>query len=701
MVNLAGNWRRFCNAMAVAGVCVLLLAATGSSDAPAATSALPEGALRPTIRQRLLAPRIATLLEQAHFSRKRMDDALSAQVFDRYLDSLDPQRSYFTAADIASFARWRNSFDDMIHSGDVAPGFQIFASFQQRNRQRLEYAVSLLAREPDWTLKEEFRFDRSKAPWAKDSAELDEIWRQRVKGDALSLRLAGKTWPEAVDTLTKRYERVLTRIDQIKADEVFEALMNAYAVVYDPHTNYFSPVNTEENRIQMSLSYDGIGASLQLVDDYVTISNLIAGGPAAAAGTLQTNDRILAVGQGRSGAMTEVIGWRLEDVVQLIRGRNGTLVRLQILPAGVAPGGNEKIVELARGKVTLESQAAKKQLKVLRSGDRDVRVGIITVPGFYQDLAARNAGDENYRSTTRDVRRLIAELQAEGAIDSLVLDLRGDGGGFLPEATALTGLFIDRGPIVQIKDTMGNVEVLDDPQPGVVYGGPLTVLVDRTSASASEIFAGAIQDYRRGLIVGQTTFGKGTVQNQIKLDRWASSTDGQINVTIGKFYRVTGESTQLRGVEPDIQLPSAVDITDVGESALDHPLPWDRIQPARFTPLPMLMQTGDLARDQISRASNDADYTWLLDSLKALGATREDKALSLNLKDRQQQRTEQDRARLDRENTRRKVAGLPALKSLEEIKPDDQPDVILAQTAGIAADLVARQAARMALQPQR
>lgn len=699
MVNLAGNWRRFCNAMAVAGVCVLLLAATGSSDAPAATSALPEGALRPTIRQRLLAPRIATLLEQAHFSRKRMDDVLSVQVFDRYLDALDPQRSYFTAADIAGFNRWRNNFDDMIHSGDVAPGFQIFASFQQRNRQRMEYAMSLLAREPDWTIKEEFRFDRSKAPWARDSAELDEIWRQRVKGDALSLRLAGKSWPEAVDTLTKRYERVLMRIDQIKGDEVFEALMNAYAAVYDPHTNYFSPVNTEENRIQMSLSYDGIGATLQLLDDYVTISNLIPGGPAAAAGTLQINDRILAVGQGRSGAMTEVIGWRLEDVVQLIRGRNGTLVRLQILPAGAAPGGAEKIVELARGKVTLESQAAKKQLKVLKSGNRDVRVGIITVPGFYQDLAARNAGDENYRSTTRDVRRLIAELQAEGGVDSLVLDLRGDGGGFLPEATALTGLFIDRGPIVQLKDTMGNVEVLDDPEPGVVYGGPLTVLVDRTSASASEIFAGAIQDYRRGLVVGQTTFGKGTVQNQIKLDRWASSTDGQINVTIGKFYRVTGESTQLRGVEPDIQLPSAIDATDVGESALDHPLPWDRIQPARFTPLPILMQTGDLAREQLSRASNDADYAWLVDSLKALGATREDKALSLNLKDRQQQRAEQDRARLDRENARRKVAGLPALKSLEEIKPDDQPDVILAQTTGIAADLVARQAARMALQP--
>jgi len=696
MANLAGNWRRYCNAMVVAGACLLLLAATGSTDAPAATRALPDGALRPTIRQRLLAPRIANLLEQAHFSRKRVDDALSAQVLDHFVGSLDSQRSYFNATDIAAFARWRNGFDDMIHSGDVAPSFEIFATFQQRNRQRMEYALSLLAREPDWTAKESFRFDRSKAAWAKDDAELDEIWRQRVKSDALALLLAGKTWPEAVDTLTKRYERVLMRIEQVKGDEVFEALMNAYAAVYDPHSNYFSPVNTEENRIQMSLSYDGIGATLQLVEDYVTISNLISGGPAAAAGTLQINDRILAVGQGRSGAMTEVIGWRLEDVVQLIRGRNGTSVRLQILPAGAAPGSSERVVELARGKVTLETQAAKKQLKLIKADGRDVRVGVISVPGFYQDLQARSAGDENYRSTTRDVRRLIAELQADGGIDSLVLDLRGDGGGFLPEATALTGLFIDRGPVVQLKDTEGNVEVLDDPEPGVVYGGPLIVLVDRTSASASEIFAGAIQDYRRGLIVGQTTFGKGTVQNQIKLDRWASSTDGQINVTIGKFYRVTGESTQLRGVEPDVQLPSAISANDVGESSLEHPLPWDRIQAARFTPLPTPVQTADLVREQTSRAGKDANYAWLVDSLKALDAAREDKTLSLNLKDRQLQRTGQDRARLERENTRRGIAGLPALKSLEEMKADDQPDVILAQASGIAADLVLRQAAQVA-----
>jgi carboxyl-terminal processing protease len=450
----------------------------------------------------------------------------------------------------------------------------------------------------------------------------------------------------------------------------------------------------------MSLSYEGIGASLLLTDDYVTISNLLPGGPAATAGTLQINDRIVAVGQSKSGPLTDVIGWRLEDVVQQIRGKNGTLVRLQILPVGAAPGTGEKVVELTRGKVTLVSQAAKKQLRKVKLGDQELRVGVITVPSFYQDLAARNAGDENYRSTTRDVRRLLGELQAEGGVDALVLDLRGDGGGFLPEATALTGLFIDSGPVVQLKDTDGRVEVLDDPEPGVAYSGPLAVLVDRTSASASEIFAGAIQDYHRGVIVGQTTFGKGTVQNQVKLDRWASqSTDGQINVTIGKFYRVTGESTQLRGVEPDITLPSAIGVDDIGESALDHPLPWDRITAAAFKPLPAAaLETRSLALNQASRAANDTSYRWLVSSFGALESVRKDQALSLNLKERQRQRVEQDRERLESENVRRAADRLAPLKSLDELKADDQPDVVLAQAASIAADLASTDSATLARQ---
>jgi carboxyl-terminal processing protease len=362
-------------------------------------------------------------------------------------------------------------------------------------------------------------------------------------------------------------------------------------------------------------------------------------------------------------------------------------VRLQILPAGAAPGTNLKVVEITRGKVTLENQAAKKEVRTIRIGERQLKVGVITVPGFYEDNDARAAGDAGYRTTARDVRRLLGELQAAGGIDALVLDLRGDGGGYLPEATALTGLFIDKGPVVQLKTTDGHTEVLDDPEPGIAYGGPLSVLVDRTSASASEIFAGAIQDYHRGLILGQTTFGKGTVQNLIPLDRWSRQpADGQLTITIGKFYRVTGESTQLRGVEPDITLPSRVSAKDVGESVLDFPLPWDRISTVPFRaygPLGEAVQT--LARDKDSHQAKDADYQWLLAALASLEEARRDHTLSLNFKQRERERNEQEQAALARENARRAANALPALKALGDLKADEQPDVVLAEAARITA----------------
>ncbi|MBM4210719.1 MAG: tail-specific protease, partial [Gammaproteobacteria bacterium] len=463
---------------------------------------------------------------------------------DKFIDGLDGQRSYFLASDIAEFQPYRLRFDDMIRTGDIEPAYAMFARYQQRNRERIQYALALLDREPDFTLDEVFEFDRKKAPWPTTVVELDELWRKRVKNDALSLLLTGKTWAEARDVLRTRYDRVLKRGDQIKPEEVFELFLNSYARTFDPHSNYFSPRNSEEYKIQMSLNYEGIGASLQLVDDYVTIMNLIEGGPAAAAGTLSVNDRITAVGQGKDGALTDVVGWRIDDVVQLIRGKGGTLVRLQILPVGAAPGSPEKIVEFTRGKVTLEAQAARKTLKSIKRGDREYRVGIINVPGFYSDYDGQRAGDANYRSTTRDTRKLIEELKSE-KIDGLVMDLRGNGGGFLPEAQSLTGLFVDRGPVVQVQFSNGQKEVLDDSDSGVVYNGPLIVLIDRFSASASEIFAGAIQDYRRGVVVGQRSFGKGTVQNLVPLSRWsARPVNGQLTVTIGKFYRVTGESTQ-------------------------------------------------------------------------------------------------------------------------------------------------------------
>ena len=676
--------------------CLVALAAlvlAGSAQVPASASLLPPGAIAPTEAQRATARKVGRILEEAHYSHAPIDRKMSEVVFQRYLEFLDPQRSYLLASDISDFSAYRYQFDDMIRTGNVDPAYLMFARFQQRNRERIQYALSQLQTEPDWTVDESFDYDRTKAPWPADAAQINDLWRRRVKNDALSLLLTGKQWPEAADILRKRYERVLKRIDQVTSEDVFENLMNAYARAFDPHSSYFSPRSSEEYRIQMSLNYDGIGASLQVVDDYVTIMNVIEGGPAAVAGTLKTNDRITGVGQGHDGALTDVIGWRLDDVVQLIRGKAGTSVRLQILPGGAAPGSPEKTLEFVRNKITLEAQAAHKEVKTVARNGRVYKIGVITVPGFYQDVAAQNAGDENYRSTTRDVAKLLRELKSEN-IDGLVLDLRGDGGGYLPEATALTGLFIDHGPVVQLRDTSGRLEVLDDPEPAPAYDGPLAVLVDRMSASASEIFAGAIQDYHRGLILGQTTFGKGTVQNLVPLDRWSKDpVNGQLTVTIGKFYRVTGESTQHRGVEPDIPLASPLDTKELGESALESSLPWDRIAGVPFKTSPVSTSEpalATLASAEDMRAQHDPDYRWLVSDIAAIDTLRAEKSVSLNLKVRREQRAREDKERLERENSRRVAKNLPPLKSVADLDKakDDEPDVMLDQAAQIMTDVV-------------
>jgi carboxyl-terminal processing protease len=439
----------------------------------------------------------------------------------------------------------------------------------------------------------------------------------------------------------------------------------------------------------MSLNYEGIGASLQLVDDYVTIMNLIEGGPAAAAGTLSVNDRITSVGQGKEGPLTDVVGWRIDDVVQLIRGKGGTVVRLQVLPGGAAPGSPEKVIEFTRGKVTLEAQAARKSIKIIKRDGTEHRIGVINVPGFYSDYDGQRAGDTNYRSTTRDVRRLIDELKTE-KVEGLVMDLRGNGGGFLPEAQSLTGLFVDRGPVVQVQFSNGQKEVLDDPDSGVAYDGPLVVLIDRFSASASEIFAGAIQDYRRGVVVGQRSFGKGTVQNLVPLSRWsARPVNGQLTVTIGKFYRITGESTQHRGVEPDVGLASPISLKDVGESALDDALPWDRIQGADFRALDArLPSIAKLSMEESARQKRDADYRWLVSDIAAIEEVRGQKSLSLNLQTRKAERARLEAERVARENARRTAHAEPAAKTVADLDGSKFPDVILDQSAEVMVDML-------------
>ncbi len=676
--------------------CLLALAAlalAGSVQVPASPSLLPPGAIAPTDTQRATARKIGRILEEAHYSHAPIDHRMSDIVFQRYLEFLDPQRGYLLASDVNEFSAYRYQFDEMIRTGNIDPAYLMFARFQQRNRERMQYALALLKTEPDWTVDESYEFERTHAPWPADQAQIDDLWRRRVKNDALSLLLTGKQWPEAADILRKRYERVLKRIEQVTSEDVFENLMNAYARAFDPHSSYFSPRSSEEYRIQMSLNYDGIGASLQVVDDYVTIMNIIDGGPAAVAGTLKTNDRITGVGQGHEGVLTDVIGWRLDDVVQLIRGKAGTSVRLQVLPGGAAPGSAEKTLEFVRNKITLEAQAAHKEVKTVARNGRTYRIGVISVPGFYQDIAAQNAGDENYRSTTRDVAKLLRELKSEN-IDGLVLDLRGDGGGYLPEATALTGLFINHGPVVQLRDTSGRLEVLDDPENAPAYDGPLAVLVDRMSASASEIFAGAIQDYHRGLIIGQTTFGKGTVQNLVPLDRWSREpVNGQLTVTIGKFYRVTGESTQHRGVEPDIALASVLDTKEIGESALESSLPWDRIAGVPFKTSAVAAtepSVATLASAEDARTQHDPDYRWLVSDIAAIDNLREQHSVSLNLKVRREERAREDKERLERENDRRAAKSLPPLKTVAELDKakEEEPDVMLDQAAQIMTDVV-------------
>lgn len=669
-------------------VCGLL---AGTAQTPVANAVANSGQdLSPTERQRRVSKLVSNVIERSHYRQSPINDPVSALVLDRFVDQLDASRSYFLSTDIAEFERFRYQLDEAVVNGTLEPVFTMFNRFQVRNRERVAYALELLKTEPDFTVDETFEFDREKAPWAKSSAELNEIWRKRVKNDALSLMLTDKNWTETKDILQKRYERVLKRTEQVTSDDIFEVFMNAFAHVFDPHSSYFSPRNSEEYRIQMSLSYEGIGASLQLVDDYVTVLNVLPGGPAAVSGKLNANDRIISVAEGKNGKPVDVIGWRLDDVVQLIRGKNNTTVRLQILPAGATPGSPEKTLELARGKVTLEAQASQKEVKKVKRGERELTVGIINVPSFYQDFEAKASGEKDYRSTTRDVRRLIDELKAE-KMDALVMDLRGNGGGHLTEATGLSGLFVPAGPIVQLRETGGRVEVLDDPEPTIAWDGPLIVLVDRFSASASEIFAGAIQDYGRGIIVGQQTYGKGTVQNLYPLDRYALGPDpgfGQLTVTIGKYYRVTGESTQHRGVQPDIAMPTAISTEEVGESTRESALPWDRIRPAEFGKATQWLQTvPSLTQSHDQRIASDADFKALLADLDSFEKVRTQKKLSLNLKARVAEREQLEQARLARENTRRTAHGMTTVAKLADLTGAEPPDAVLAESTQIAADL--------------
>ncbi len=649
--------------------------------------------LYPEQRHENIGELVTQFIQKSHYMHIAVNDDLSSRVMDVYIESLDRNRMYLLASDVEFFNSYRHKLDDVVKSEPLDPVFQMFEVYQTRVRERLTFALTQLESEPDYQTDDAYVFDRSESPWAADKTELDEIWRRRVVNDALNLALENEPWDKVQDVLTKRYKGFIKRLDQVNNDDVFERFMNAFAHTLDPHSSYLSPRNSEEYRIQMSLSYFGIGASLQTEDDFVKIVGIIPGGPAAIDGKLQPNDRITGVAQGSEGDFEDVIGWRLDDVVDLIRGPANSVVRLEIIPANALPGSPKTIIDLTRDQVKLEEQAAQSDvLKIPRDG-REWSIGVIEVPSFYRDYRALSNGDKNYTSTTKDVKRLIAELEEQG-IDGLVIDLRGNGGGHLTEATALSGLFIDNGPVVQLRNANGRISRLDDPDPrnNVAYNGPLAVLVDRFSASASEIFAAAIQDYARGVIIGQQTFGKGTVQNLYSLDQYLRSEDdkgfGQLTLTIGKYYRVTGESTQHRGVDPDISLPSGIDAELVGESVRDSALPWDTVQTTRFRagkPLDSTIQS--LTASHSERAKDDPNYQYQVDIIRAAEEMRSQKTISLNMEARRAER-EQDLAnRLKRENDRRVALNLEPVESLDDIEADDLPDVLLDQAAGIVTDL--------------
>ncbi len=540
--------------------------------------------LFPSERQSRTTLVINKVLERFHYRNFRLDDDFAQETVLNYFEDLDPNRFFFLQRDLERFTRGADRLDDDLDQGRLELAFDIFRVYRMRVDSRVEYALSLLDQGFDFHRAETYRFDREDAAWAKSDAELDAIWRKRVKHDFLTLKLADEPEEKIGEQLRKRYQGIARRIHQFTADDVYEAFVNAYTRTLEPHTSYMSPSTSENFDISMRLKLEGIGAVLSAEHEYTVIQRTIAGGPARQSGQVSSGDRIVGVGQGRAGEIEDVIGWRLQDVVDKIRGPKGSVVRLEILPKAAGSGGRTREVELVRNEIKLEDQAAD---AYLIDGPRNapaLRIGVIEVPAFYRDFRAESEGSREFTSTTRDVRKLIKELQGKG-IDGLVIDLRGNGGGSLTEATSLTGLFIDEGPVVQVKDALGKVDVEVDPDPGVTYSGPLAVLVDRNSASASEIFAGAIQDYGRGVIVGEPTFGKGTVQTLIDLDRYVPGNAddlGRLRLTMAEFFRVSGGSTQLKGIEPDIRFDLGPELDDQGERALENALPWDRIRPARY-----------------------------------------------------------------------------------------------------------------------
>ncbi len=649
--------------------------------------------LQPDRDEVIASLNIVELLKRHHYSKPPLDDKRSVIIYDSYLKLLDPSRSYFLASDITEFDKWKTQFDDFLKSGDLDPGFTIYKRYLDRVKSRLDFALAELGKgvdKMDFTGHETLAVDRKDAPWITTQADLDNLWRKRVMDEVLRQKIAGKDNKQIQDTLTKRYKNQLARLDQTRSEDIFQAYINTFAQSYDPHTNYLSPDSAENFDINMSLSLEGIGAVLQSDNDQVKVVRLVPAGPADKTKQIAPSDKIIGVAQGDK-EMVDVVGWRLDEVVKLIRGAKGSVVRLEVIPHTNAPNDQtSKIVSITREAVKLEEQAAKKSILHLTENGKDYKLGVIDIPAFYLDFKAFRAGDPDYKSTTRDVKKLLTELQKEN-VDGVVIDLRNNGGGSLQEATELTSLFIEKGPTVLVRNADGRVDVLEDENPGAFYKGPMALLVNRLSASASEIFAGAMQDYHRALIVGGQTFGKGTVQTIQPLNH------GELKLTLAKFYRVSGQSTQHQGVLPDVAFPSIIDTKEIGESALPEAMPWDTIRPSIKPAVdPFKPFIAQLKADHDARTDKDAEFIYIRDRLALAEKLMSEKTVSLNEADRRAQHADIEAKQLALENARRKAKGEAPLKEMkkededalaaepDKTKPED--DAYLAETGRILLD---------------
>lgn len=633
---------------------------------------------------------ILSALKLQHYSYIDINDSFSNKLLGAYLKDLDPGKSYFLKADIEEFKKFQDTLDDALNKSDLRPAFTIYNRYQQRLEARLNWLLEQMDRgidHFDFTLQQSFDPSNTDADWATSVDALDAVWHTRLKSHVLDMRLDDKDDAEITETLKKRFDQQLQRLGRITNQDAFTQYMNVVTKSYDPHTEYLAPHQSKNFDIHMSRSLEGIGAVLQFDQDYTKVVRLIAGGPADNSKALHPADKIIGVAQGVDGEMTNVLGWRLEEVVNLIRGPKDSTVRLEIIPSANGGGQSSKQITIVRNRILLKDQLADKQILEIETPQGARRIGIINIPDFYFDWDAYQRREPDYVSTTRDVKRLLKELKQK-KIDGVIIDLRNNGGGSLKEVNSLVGLFIDRGATVQVKDHKGNVNVWSDHDSSIAYDGPLAVMVNRLSASASEIFAGAIQDYQRGIVLGGQTFGKGTVQTLLPLRQ------GRLKITQSKFYRISGETTQYQGVLPDINFPSFVDLTEIGEDVLDNALPWDTIRPVLHRKNDQISHyIPQLQALHTQRIESNADYQFRLEQIEKIRQNRQQTQISLNESLRKQEETAFNEWQLITENTRREAKGLEKITELPEISEQDSEDTAandpyLMESAHILTDFI-------------